>query len=167
MGAPLSASLDKELKALLQNGDKDRSAPEKIQKILDSRCLIGVSINPESRVKAARGPALAELRHNRPVMFLVKIHNEAGVTHALTISGPQVLTTGKADGERWLEAVVHSEKPFSRNLAGEKVEYVIVKLTAREAGKREATLRFDVGQGTQDLGFRAEVPVLFAVSGEK
>ena len=32
-----------------------------------------------------------------------------------------------------------------------------------EAGKREATIGFDVGQGTQDLGFRGEVPVLFDV----
>src|SRR5437764_609027 len=32
-----------------------------------------------------------------------------------------------------------------------------------EAGKREATLGFDVGQGTQDLGFRGEAPVLFDV----
>ena len=32
-----------------------------------------------------------------------------------------------------------------------------------EAGKREATLGFDVGQGTQDLGFRGECPVLFDV----
>ena len=29
---------------------------------------------------------------------------------------------------------------------------------------REATLRFDVGQGSQDLGFRGEVPVLFTVA---
>ena len=31
------------------------------------------------------------------------------------------------------------------------------------AGKREATVGFDIGQGTQDLGFRAEVPILFTV----
>src|SRR5690606_37536498 len=34
---------------------------------------------------------------------------------------------------------------------------------SREAGKREATVSFDIGQGTQDLGFRAEAPVLFEV----
>jgi hypothetical protein len=39
----------------------------------------------------------------------------------------------------------------------------VLRLTAREGGKREATFRFDVGQGTQDLGFRGEVPVLFTV----
>ena len=32
-----------------------------------------------------------------------------------------------------------------------------------QAGKREAVISFDVGQGTQDLGFRSEVPVLFDI----
>jgi hypothetical protein len=36
-------------------------------------------------------------------------------------------------------------------------------LRTRQSGKREATFQFDVGQGTQDLGFRAEVPILFAI----
>src|SRR5205823_8870547 len=30
-----------------------------------------------------------------------------------------------------------------------------------QAGTREATITFDIGQGTQDIGFRAELPVLF------
>jgi len=41
---------------------------------------------------------------------------------------------------------------------------VVLHLIGREAGKREATLQFNVGQGTQDLGFRAEVPVLFTIT---
>ena len=43
------------------------------------------------------------------------------------------------------------------------MEYLLLRLQAHEWGKREATLIFDVGQGTQDLGFRAEVPILFAI----
>ena len=39
-----------------------------------------------------------------------------------------------------------------------------VDLYSSEAGRREATISFDVGQGTQDLGFRAEAPVLFDVA---
>ena len=39
----------------------------------------------------------------------------------------------------------------------------MVKLTALKTGKCEATFKFDVGQGTQDLGYRAEVPILFSV----
>ena len=36
-----------------------------------------------------------------------------------------------------------------------------MQIYSRDRGKREASLAFDVGQGTQDLGFRNEVPILF------
>jgi hypothetical protein len=49
------------------------------------------------------------------------------------------------------------------NLSGLKVEYALALIHSSESGKREATLSFDVGQGTQDLGFRGEVPILFTV----
>jgi hypothetical protein len=52
---------------------------------------------------------------------------------------------------------------MATNLSGLKVEYAIALIYSSEAGKREATLGFDIGQGTQDLGFRAEVHVLFDV----
>jgi len=39
---------------------KDQDIVE-VQKILDPLCLIGININPESRVKAAPGPAALEL----------------------------------------------------------------------------------------------------------
>src|SRR5262249_32815871 len=122
-----------------------------------------VHINAESRVKAARGPAAAVLVRDRPTLVLVKVHNEAGVTHPLAVDGPQLLRTGRKGPGRWLEAVVLSPAPLPNALAGRTLEYRILRLTARQAGKREATLRFDVGQGTQDLGFRAEVPILFRV----
>jgi hypothetical protein len=41
------------------------------------------------------------------------------------------------------------------------LEYRIVELYSRDVGRREAKLVFDVGQGTQDLGFRNEVNLLF------
>ncbi len=34
-------------------------------------------------------------------------------------------------------------------------------ISTRDAGKREANIGFNVGQGTQDLGFRDSVPILF------
>jgi hypothetical protein len=135
--------------------------PEIVQKLLDPHCLIAVSINPESRVKAARGPHSAELVRGRETLVLIKVFNEAGVTHGLKLSGDQL---GKgSDGRGWLEARVATTPPLRRTLSGQKLEYVVLRLQAREAGKREATLKFDVGQGTQDLGFRGEVPVLFTV----
>jgi len=161
--APLPAAVDKELRALLAARDAEKDTPAKLQKLLDGQCLVGVSINPESRVKAARGPAVAELQLDRPTFVLIKVHNDAGVTAALTIGGPQLRTKEKTGADHWLEAAVVAEKPLTGKLSGGKVDYVLLRLIPREAGKREATLQFDVGQGTQDLGFRAEVPILFDV----
>src|SRR5947208_2112488 len=56
-----------------------------------------------------------------------------------------------------------SGPPMTGKLSRLKVEYAVALLYSSEAGKREATLAFDVGQGTQDLGFRGEVPILFDV----
>jgi hypothetical protein len=56
-----------------------------------------------------------------------------------------------------------NKPPMAAALSGLEVEYAIVLIYSHEAGRREATLQFDVGEGTQDLGFRAEVPVLFDV----
>ena len=52
-------------------------------------------------------------------------------------------------------------QPLRKELSGLKLEYRILQLYSRDAGKREAKLSFNVGQGTQDLGFRNEVDILF------
>jgi hypothetical protein len=159
--APLPAESLGKLKELLENEPaKPQAAAEAVQKLLDAHCLIGVSINPESRVKAARGPAAVELRLKHESIFLVKVVNEAGVTQKLSVSGSQLTTAEKATEDRWLNAILVEDSPFSRKLSGQRVDYLVLRLTPLEAGKREATLKFDVGQGTQDLGFRGEVPIL-------
>lgn len=161
---PLPAETADALRALLREGAREPDLfAGRVQELLDPFCLIGVTINPESRVKAARGPATAELVLERERVVLIKVHNDAGVTHALTVSGPQLRAAKNGSEEQWLDAAVSSEPPLSKTLSGQKLEYVVLRLTARQAGKREATLKFDVGQGTQDLGFRAEVPVLFSI----
>jgi hypothetical protein len=138
-----------------------------VQEALDPQCLIGVTINPESRVKAARGPRVAELVRGQDTLVLVKIQNDAGVTQGLKVSGAQLRAKDDASKDRWLEASVHARKPLANKLTGQRLEYVVLRLKAHETGKREATLKFDVGQGTQDLGFRAEVPILFTIRAPK
>jgi hypothetical protein len=161
--APLPLETARELKALLMKepGEGAELAGQ-VQELLDPLCLIGVSINPESRVKALRGGGSAELRLDKESVVLLKLVNEGGVTHALAVSGPQVRSAMESGAERWLEAAVLGA-PSGKGLSGNRLEYLVLRLTPHEGGKREATLRFDVGQGTQDLGFRAEVPVLFNV----
>jgi hypothetical protein len=162
--APLPAATTQALKTLLKDAPADSdAAAAAVQKLLDPHCLLTVTINPESRVKAARGAATVELEQDQERIVLVKVQNDAGSTATLTVTGPELRDPGKPAEGRWLEATTVT--PFASKLSGQRLEYVVLRLTARESGKREATFRFDVGQGTQDLGFRAEAPILFTVRG--
>ena len=160
----LPAETVRQLTTLLEGNSADPAAASAaVQKLLDSHCLIAVDINAESRVKAARGPAAVQLHHDSPTLVLLKVHNEGGVTHALRLYGPELIRRDESDAERWLEAVLVTKTPCTPELTGRRLEYRLLRLTPRQSGKREATFQFDVGQGTQDLGFRAEVPILFSV----
>jgi hypothetical protein len=64
---------------------------------------------------------------------------------------------------RWLDLMMFDVQPLKPTLSGLNLEYRIVQLYSRDAGKREARISFNVGQGTQDLGFRNEVDLLFQV----
>ncbi|HZU36644.1 MAG TPA: hypothetical protein VFA18_12075 [Gemmataceae bacterium] len=163
--SPLPAATAKQLTALLRThpADPAKQAIE-VQKLLDPHCLVLISINPESRVKAVRGPRPATLPLNRAGGVLVKIDNEGGVTHPLRLTGPQIIGGGEKTAHRWLDATVVQKARSQKHLNGQHVQYLVLRLVAHQAGKREALLKFNVGQGTQDLGFRAEVPILFNVS---
>ncbi len=147
-----------------------------IQEVLDKRCLIGIEINPESRVKAAQGPAAPRLVQNGWSVFLVKVHNEAGVTASLEAHSPNSApvyrrSTGRAEPaagispaaivQRWAELNMYVDRPLKRTLSGLSLEYQVIEIYSRDSGKREAKITFDVGQGTQDLGFRSDVDILF------
>ena len=154
----------------------DAEVTAAVQAVFDPLAVAAVEINPESRVKVHRGPATAELVQNGWRAFLVKVVNEAGVTAPLQVQSPQAAdvhrrSTGSpepADSvraadvrERWLDVDTFDLRPLLPTLSGLRLEYRIVELYSRDAGPREATLAFDVGQGTADLGFRGEVAVLF------
>ena len=82
LGSPVSAEIKRRFETL-QQGKGDAAAVEQVQKLLDPLCLLLVEINPESRVKVARGPAAAELVEHGWRQFLVKVQNDAGVTAPL------------------------------------------------------------------------------------
>ena len=174
LGEPLTPEEQKQLDEALKLDDAESIAA--IQALFDQRTLAGVHINPESRVKVAIGPAAAELNEQGWRVFLVKVHNEAGVTSPLRVSSPNAAplhtrSTGSADPKetirpdqvphRWMDASVFRGRPMAETLSGLELEYQILQLYSRDQGKREAVLAFDIGQGTQDLGFRNELPVLF------
>lgn len=181
-GQPLGANVERLIKAMEFVGSSFPEAlvadlnkaitardAEQLQKLLDGRVLLQVTINPEARVKVARGPANAELQQAGFTPVLVKVVNESTVKKPLSISSPQAgpvhsqREIKKNFGDRFLELHMFNSPPLTDTLSGLKVEYVVALIYSSEAGKREATIGFDVGQGTQDLGFRGETPILFEV----
>jgi hypothetical protein len=166
LGTPLPPGHHSELEVAFKMTDEE-SAVTSIQRILDCHCLVGVEINPEMRVKVAAGPARPELVEHGWRQFLVKVHNQAGTTAVLrgTSSQARRLAGAMADEVRnlWLDLQMFDGQPLARTLGGLALEYRIVQLYSRDPGQREATVTFDVGQGTQDLGYRSEVPILFTI----
>jgi len=150
---------------------EDRASIEKasnaqdIQRALDKYCLFGVHINPEMRVKVAQGEAKPALLEQGWRQFLVKVANEAGTTATLKAESPnaqKLFNSPKEDvANRWLELQMFDQQPLAKTLSGLALEYRIIQLYSRDPGKRDAKFAFNVGQGTQDLGFRNEVDVLF------
>ncbi len=175
VGRPLSAEVQAEIEAAIR-AENEAQAVRRLQDILDPLCLVGVTINPESRVRVEQGPAEPSLMQQGWRAFLVKVHNEAGVTAPLRVGSPNAQpiykrSTGSPDPEpsipldeipeRWLDLASFDDRPMNPTLSGLKLEYRILQLFSRDAGDREARLGFDVGQGTQDLGFRSDVDILF------
>ncbi|MFO0902632.1 MAG: CehA/McbA family metallohydrolase [Pirellulales bacterium] len=199
-GQPLAANVQRLLDAYAALGvpwsDAERAAlapalearnADQLQRLLDARVLLVVVINPETRVKAFRGPAAAELQQGGYVPVLIKVINESTSTQRIRMTSPQAgptyagasrfslerqrqtqLFEPEALGDaqlraRFLGVEWYGQPPMTDRLSGLAVEYGIGLIYSAEAGQREATIGFDLGQGTQDLGFRGEAPVLFRV----
>jgi len=88
VGEPLPANEASQLQQLAATTSGKPAAVAEMQKILDRHCLVGVNINPESRVKAQEGPAKPELVEQGWRNFLVKVQNEAGITPVLLVDSP-------------------------------------------------------------------------------
>ncbi len=180
----LGAPLPSESEAALRKAANARDGA-KLQQLLDRHALVVVTINPETKVKVARGPAKTILQQGGFTPALVKVVNLSTTTAPLRIGSPQsgpvyagvaplsmerqrqrhliLNENAKGDRGRFLQVEMFTSPPMTPHLSGLTVEYAIALLYSSEGGKREATLAFDVGQGTQDLGFRGETPVLFDV----
>lgn len=175
-GAPLQPSERLALEEALKQ-DESAKLVAGVQAVLDKLCLLSVNINPESRVKVAPGPAKPILVEQGWSQFLVKVHNEAGVTAELKVSSPQAGDVYRNQypepknkisqaeiRDRWCEVKMFNGRPMRESLSGLELEYRIIQIYSRDSGKRAANISFDVGQGTQDVGFRSETSIVFNAS---
>jgi hypothetical protein len=160
LGSPFTAYERKAIDAALEQND-----PFTLQQALDVRCLFGVEINPEMRVKVTQGQAKPDLIEQGWRVFLVKVQNDSGTTAQLKINSANFKRLhGSPQNDvvnRWIDGEMFDKQPLREALSGLVVDYRVVSLYSRESGRREAKFGFNVGQGTQDLGFRNEVDVLF------
>lgn len=175
LGQPLNPPTKAAVNDAISNPN-EQAGVTALQHALDPYVLAIVDINAESRVKVERGPAPAELVQTGSRFFLAKVINRAGVTSPLTVTSPnsgKVYTTSNGSPspemvltpadvrDRWAEVSLAVSPPLERNLSGFPLEYQVVEVYSRDAGPRSAILNFSVGQGTQDLGFRDQLTVLF------
>jgi hypothetical protein len=184
LGASLSTAERAALEEAISSPQSDaNAATARIQQILDPHCLVLVNINPEMRVSATQGAAGPELVEQGWRTFLVKVNNQAGATGELRVVSPNAQSVHNAPGarnasdiyygkkespqqhlpaaDRWLSLESFDKQPLKKELSGLALEYRILSLCSRDAGRREGKIVFDVGQGTQDLGFRSEATLLF------
>jgi hypothetical protein len=178
LGEPFSDADRALLDAAANMSDQARAVDE-IQRVLDVRCLLAIRINPESRVSVSRGAAPPRLVQQGWRAFLMKVQNEAGTTGTLGVESPQarpvyrrgtglamaphsVLPADVAD--RWLVVDTFRDKPMEPQLSGLDLEYGIVLLYSRDAGRREAQLGAQLGVGSEDIGFRSRTAVLFEIA---
>ncbi|HKE03846.1 MAG TPA: hypothetical protein VKE91_07295, partial [Blastocatellia bacterium] len=174
LGAPIKQT-DREALEKAGNETDAAKARRTIQDTLDKYCLFDIHINPESRVRVTQGAAAPELVEKGWGAFLVKVRNEAGVTAQLKAESPNALpvyATSRGNPrppqqvteldvtDRWLDLAMFNKPPLKPTLSGLELEYRVIQLYSRDAGKREAKISFNVGQGTQDIGFRNDVDVL-------
>jgi hypothetical protein len=177
LGQPFALSDRERINAALSGADENAAVTE-LQRILDRYVLATVTINPESRVAVARGAAAPQIVQDGTRLFLVKVLNQAGATASLQVESPnskpvyvsawkdqsplpkERITTEEIR-DRWADISLYQEKPLTNRLSGLALEYAILEIYSRDAGQRSAKISFNIGQGTEDLGFQDAVDILF------
>lgn len=177
LGSPLQADDVAKLRALADAAPTEESV-KAVQAILDPYCIAFVNINPESRVKVRRGPAKPVLQQNGWRTYLVKVQNQAGTRAEMECVSPNAepvlhASTGAPEpnpknaispgqlAQRFLEIAHYIAPPMERALSGFELEYRIVQFYTAETGEREVSLGFHVGAGTEDIGHRNSIHLLF------
>jgi hypothetical protein len=175
LGQPLSQNNQEVINRAIGNAE-EAAAVAQLEQVLDNYALTIVDINPEGRVKVQAGLAKPELVEAGTRIFLVKVINRAGVTAKLRVESPNSLpvfvpSDGSPDPpkklspadvrDRWMEVDLYDKNPMSEQLSGLPLEYRLLEIYSRDHGQRSAKISFNVGQGTQDIGFRNEMVLYF------
>jgi hypothetical protein len=181
LGAPLSSAERQRLTDAATDTDEE-NAVRAIQEVLDKHCLAGLHITPAPKapttlaVTAQPGPARPELAEQGWRVFLVKVHNQtARQDLELRADSPNAAplthrSTGKPDPkvepvasvpQRFLDLMMYSGQPLVKQLSGLEVEYRILQVYCRDAGRKEAQLTFSVQPPREPAASPGSLRVLF------
>jgi hypothetical protein len=175
LGEPLPDADRKAVLDAASAGDA-ASAVDAIQTILDKRCLAGIHITPDKKLETQPGPAKPQLAEQGWRVFLVKVHNEADLANVeLTVGSPnslpltrrsssrpdpKVVSVGEV-GTRFLDLMMFNSQPLVRDLSGLELEYRIVQIYCRDAGRKEASLQFALMNGKTRIAAGSRQPFVF------
>jgi len=175
LGQPFPPADHSAINAAVANTDAS-AAVEELEKTLDKYALAIVDINAESRVKVEPGPAKPELVEGGTRLFLVKVINHANVTAPLRVASPnsgpvyiqsnnspepKLELTPQNAADRWADISIYDQPPMDRRLSGLALDYRVLQIYSRDRGQRSADIGFNVGQGSQDIGFRNDILMVF------
>lgn len=125
---------------------------------LDDRVVLHLHINPEGRVRVERGPHTPTLTLSHTAHAVIKIVNQSG-------SRPRLTPLGRYEGGvNPFTLSVATAGRLAPELTGRPIEYRLLAVHCAAPGRHELSIGFEAGQGTQDLAFRGECPVLLTVN---
>lgn len=185
LGEPFDGAGVAKIESLATAG-KTVAAVETAAALFAKHTLLSVLVSPEARVSVVQGAAVPRLVQSGWRVFLVRIENSAMVPGKFDVTSPQAkpannrypvghhhaaaegeedrspVTAGDA-AERWLDIIVHDDSPLPATLDPVPVEYRVIALYSRDAGRRSARLFPNIGAGTGDIGDRNYATVAFDI----
>jgi hypothetical protein len=180
LGAPLIAADKDALLATANEKDADRGV-KTIQTILDKHCLAELTIgradaSAKPSLSVLAGAAKRELAEQGWRVFLVKVKNAAGLNAielrvdslnslpltrtSSNVASPRVVSVGEV-GKRFLDLMAFTGQPLVRELSGLGIEYRIVQVFCRDAGRKEAALRFYLARDKSEIATAAPLTIDF------
>lgn len=184
LGEPFAADRIKGLDAAEAKGDLAAAAAGALL-LLESRVLLTATISPEARVGVKRRLTSATLVQGGWRLFLVRIDNPARVPGKLAAHSPQAVpvygvyapdapgalalgavgrSTTRGDiAQRWMDLDVYDEAPLEARLEDTPYDFKVVRVYARDAGRRSALMQLDIGAGTGDLAERNGASLTFNI----
>ncbi len=149
-GAPLDANSRQRLAALKIDQDPEEVAST-VQEILDARSIAVVMLDKQGPDFALPSNDPAELVEQGWRTFLVKVVNPHELVTTLRVASSNARPIPNSPAteveSRWMSLINVTGQPMRPRLSGLGLEYLLVQISSRDAGKKEGTLTFLSGGG--------------------